>query len=231
MSALGNIAGAVGERGRRVFGRPFRYFGAEWERMAPRERRLVTGLAIGILAVVTGLVVFLVFSSISDLEEGNADIREALDAITKHRDEYLEAKTRAQAQEQRLGSDPPQLVADIEAAAREETVQIAESNERPPLATGKRWLEHDVDLKVRGVDLQALSKFMRRVETGARPIFFTRLALKRRFSEADKLDAEITATAFERVNEATAAAKKKAEGKDKTPGKTQDKAGSGKEAP
>ena len=35
-----------------------------------------------------------VFSSISDLEEGNADIREALSAIAKHRDEYLEAKAR-----------------------------------------------------------------------------------------------------------------------------------------
>lgn len=218
MSALGNLFGSVRDRLRRVFGRPFRYFGAEWERMAPRERRWVTGLSIAILSVVTGLVVFLVFSSISDLEEGNADVREALDAIAKHRDEYLEAKTRAQVQEQRLGTELPQLVADIEAAAREDSVQIAESNERPPLPTGKRWIEHDVDLKIRGVDLQALSNFMRRVETAARPIFFTRLSLKRRFSEADKLDAEITATAFERINEA-AAAKKKPDGKDKPPAK------------
>ena len=46
----------------------------------------------------------------------------------------------------------------------------------------KRWIEHDVDLKLREVDLQSLSKFMKRVETGARPIFFTHVALKRRFS-------------------------------------------------
>jgi type II secretory pathway component PulM len=217
----------IREKTRSVFGRPFRYFAAEWERMAPRERRWVTGLAIAVVVVATGLGVVLVFNQISDLDEGNGDIREALGAIAKNRDEYLEAKARAQAQETRLGSDPPQLVADIEAAAREETVQIAESNERPPLGVGKRWIEHDVDLKIRGVDLQALSNFLRRVETGARPIFCTRLTLKRRFSEADKLDAEVTATAFERVRE-TPAGKKKTDAKDKpeagkTGGKTDTK--------
>lgn len=203
-----SVLGQAREKARRIFGRPFSYFGAEWERMAPRERRLVTGLSIAVVAVATALAVFLVFSRISDLEEGNAAIREALGVIAKNRDDYLEAKARAQAQEQRLGSDPPQLVADIEAAAREETVQIAESNERPQLAVGKRWIEHDVDLKIRGVDLQAFANFLRRVETGARPIFCTRLSLKRRFSEADKLDAELTATAFERVKDAATGKKK-----------------------
>jgi type II secretory pathway component PulM len=203
-----SVLAKVRQRMEGVFARPFRYFGTEWERMAPRERRWVTGLSIAVLAVGTALGIYLVFSRISDLEEGNADIREALSTIGKNRDDYLEAKARAQTQEQRLGSDPPQLVADIEAAAREEVVQIAESNERPPLAVGKRWLEHDVDLKIRGVGLQALTNFLRRVETGTRPIFCTRLSLKRRFSEADKLDAELTATAFERVKDAPAGKKK-----------------------
>jgi hypothetical protein len=199
---------------RGAFARPFRYFGAEWERMAPRERAWVTGLSIAIVVVAIALGVFLTFSSISDLEEGNADTREALGAIAKHRDDYLEAKARMQAQDVRLGSEPPQIVADIEAAAHEETVQIAESNERPPLGAGKRWIQHDVDLKIRGVDLQALTNFLRRVETSTRPIFVTHLSIKRRFSETDKLDVELTASAFERVKD-TPAGKKKPEGQDK----------------
>ena len=92
-------------------------------------------------------------------------------------------------------------MADIEAAAREESVQIAESNERPPTPVSKRWIEHDVDLKIREVDLQSLTKFLKHVETGTRPVFFTHISLKRRFSEADKLDAELTAIGFERVKE------------------------------
>jgi Tfp pilus assembly protein PilO len=42
---------------------------------------------------------------------------------------------------------------------------------------------------------------MRRVETGPRFIFFTRISLKHRYSEQDKLDAELTATAFEKVKD------------------------------
>ena len=200
-------------RTRRILGGPFRYFGAEWDRLAARERRSIAALGIAVAVVAISLVVYLVFSRISDLEETNADVREAIAAITKHRDSYLEAKARAQAQEARLGSDPPQLVADIEAAAREETVQIAESNERPPTAVSKRWIEHDVDLKIRGVDLQSLTKFLKHVETGPRPVFFTSMLLKKRFSEADKLDVELTAVAFERVKDKVGG-KKRAEGGD-----------------
>ena len=54
---------------------------------------------------------------------------------------------------------------------------------------------------------------MRRVETGPRLIFFTRLSLKHRYSaDSDKLDAELTATAFEKVHE-DKTKKKKPEGR------------------
>ena len=44
--------------------------------------------------------------------------------------------------------------------------------------------------------------------TGPRYIFFTRVSIKHRYSETDKLDAELTATAFEKVKDDK---KKKAE--------------------
>jgi len=208
MSTLDTIRARARQLSRQVLGRPLGYLGAEWERMPAREKRSVTILGIAVVLVAASLVVYLVFSSISDLEQSNADVREALAAINKNRDSFLEAKARAAAQEARLGTDPPQLVADIETAAREESMQIAESNERPATPASKRWIEHDVDLKVREVDLQTLTKFLKRVETGRRPIFFTHLSLKRRFSEQDKLDAELTAVAFERVKEKAGSKKK-----------------------
>jgi type II secretory pathway component PulM len=212
MSLLVTIRGRARQLSRQIFSRPLGYLSAEWERMPVRERRSVTVLGIAIVLVAASLGLYLIFSNISNLEESNADVREALSAITKNRDSFLEAKARALAQETRLGSDPPQLVADLEAAAREETVQIAESNERPPTAVSKRWIEHDVDLKIREVDLQSLTKFLKRVETGVRPVFFTHIALKRRFSEADKLDAELTAIGFERVKDKATGKRKSDDG-------------------
>jgi type II secretory pathway component PulM len=197
MSVLSNLR----ESSSRALARPFSYLSGEWERLAPRERRWVTALAAAVVGALVLLGVFLLFSSVADIEEGNAEIREALAAIAKHHDEYLEAKAKTAMQEARIGTEPPQLTADLEAAAHEETLQISESSERPATPAGRRYLERDVDLKIREVDLQTLTKFMRRVETGPRLIFFTRLSLKRRYSETDKLDVEATATAFERVRE------------------------------
>jgi hypothetical protein len=196
-TAVANVRNASG----RLLGRPIAYLRSEWERLAPRERRLVTLLATAVVVLAVTLGAWLTFSAIGTLEEGNGKIREALSEIAKHHDEYLEAKTRNAVQEQRIGSEPPQLVKDLEEAARGENVQIAESNERPAAPAGRRYVQHDLDIRLREVDLQSLTKFMRRVETGPRLIMFTRVSLKHRYSETDKLDAELTATAFERVKE------------------------------
>jgi general secretion pathway protein M len=210
MSALSNVREAVG----RLSQRPIGYFRSIWERMAPREKRLVT---LGIAVVTIGTIIYGTWSSlsnISDLEDGNAAIREALTAISKNRDAYLEAKARNTVQEARIGDAPPQLAGDLEAAARAENIQIAESSERPTVPAGRRYVEHDTDLKIRATDLQSLTNFMRRVETGPRLIFFTRLAIKHPYgADPDKLDVEATATAFEKVHEDKT--KKKAGGPDK----------------
>jgi len=210
MSVLGNLR----ERAGRLLQRPVGFFASEWERIAPRRKRL---LSIGALALTIGSIAFGVWNSestISDLEDGNAAIREALTAIAKNRDVYLEAKARNSVQAARIGDAPPQLAGDLEAAARAENIQIAESSERPTVPAGRLYVEHDTDLKIRATDLQSLTNFMRRVETGPRLIFFTRLAIKHPYgADPDKLDVEATATAFEKVHEDKT--KKKAGGPEK----------------
>jgi hypothetical protein len=189
--------------------RPFDYVASEWNRMAPRERRLVAALggALGAALVVIGG--FLVFQTISELEERNDAAREALSAIARHRDEFLEAKSKMTAQEVRIGSEKPQLGADLEAAAKEAGFPIPETIDRPAQPAGKRYLEHNVDFTLRRVGLVELSKFLNKVETGRRLILITKLSIKRVYGEGDKLDVIGTATAFERVKEAP---KKKAAG-------------------
>ena len=153
------------------------------------------------------------------MEEENGLIREALGR--DHASTTTSTSTRRRAtrsRRPRIGNDPPQLTGGPGGGGARRELQIAESNERPaaPAGTSRRYLQHDVDIKLREVDLQSLTKFMRRVETGPRFIFFTRLALKHRYSETDKLDAELTATAFEKVKDDK---KKKAGEAPKAPGK------------
>ena len=209
MSAFGKLREQAGA----LLRRPLGYLENWWERLAPRQKRSATILIAGAIIAVVFVGALFAMSDISDLQEGNASIRDALTAIAKHRDEYLEAKARNSVQEARIGNEPPQLAGDLEGAARSENIQIAESSERPTVPAGRRYIEHDTDLKIRETDLQSLTRFMKRVETGPRLIFFTRLSIKHRYSDdTDKLDAELTATAFEKVREG---GKKKPEGQGK----------------
>jgi general secretion pathway protein M len=210
MSALDKIR----EPAVRILRVPAGRLAAWWERLAPRERRGISVLGVAIVAVGLVAATSYTMNRIGDLQDENAAIRDALGAIAQHRDEYLEAKSRNAVQEARIGNDPPQLTADLETAARGENVQIAESSERPSVPAGRRYIEHDMDIKIRETDLQSLTKFLKRVETGPRLVFFTRLSLKHRYSDdTDKLDVELTATAFERVRDDKA--KKKPEGPEK----------------
>jgi len=186
---------------REWFRRPATYLQSEWNRMAPRERRLVTVL-IGSVATFAVLVIgFIIVGNLSDIETSNEEAREALAAIAKHKDEYIEARERVRAQESRLGTEAPQFAFDLEEAAREVSIQIPETNEQPAVAAGKRYMEHKVDVKLRQVDLQSLSKFLSRLENGRRLIVVNQLRVRKHFSEGDKLDVELQALAWEKVKE------------------------------
>jgi type II secretory pathway component PulM len=191
--AIGNVKG--------WFGRPLAYVGSEWNRMAPRERRLVAGLVAAVMAFAVLVTGFLIVESLRDIATSNDDAREALAAIAKHRDEYLEAKERMMTQEARIGTEPPQFAADLEAAAHEVGIGIPETQEQPSAPIGRRYVEHKVDVKLRQVDLQSLTKFLNKLETGRRLIMVNSLRVRKRFSDQDKLDVDFTATAFERLKD------------------------------
>ena len=197
--------------------RPVGYFSREWNRMAPRERRLVGILGGAVLAVLVAVVGTLTAQRIGEIKDTNEASREALAEIAKHKGEFLEAKARMQAQETRIGTEPPQLAADLEAAAHEVGIQIPETVDRPPVPAGKRYLEHNADVTLRQVDLLSLTKFLAKLETNRRLIVITKMNIKRAFTDVEKgvkLNVTLTATAYERVTE-DHTKKKTAGGKEK----------------
>ena len=179
--------------------RPAGYFAREWNRMAPRERRLAGILGGAVVVAIVAVVAVLTVQSLADIRDDNDASREALAAIAKHRDEFQDAKNKMAAQEARIGLEPPQLAADLEAAAKEVNIAIPETQSRPAVPVGKRYLEHSVDVTLRQVDLLSLSKFLNRVESGRRLIVVSRMSLKRAFAEGEKLNVSLTATTWERV--------------------------------
>jgi hypothetical protein len=87
-------------------------------------------------------------------------------------------------------------------------IAIPETQSRPAVPVGKRYLEHSVDVTLRQVDLLSLSKFLNRIENGRRVIVVSRMSLKRAFAEGEKLNVSLTATTWERVQETTTTKRK-----------------------
>ena len=187
---------------RTLVGRPAAYAAAEWGRMSVRERRLISILGSAFVTCAILLVGYLVFDRLQSMGQENQDMRDALDAIAKHSDEYREGKARAEAQALRIGKEPPQLAADLEAAAKEAGIQIPETADRPDSAAGKHYVEHSLDVKLRKVELKALATFLSKVETGRNLVLVTRLQIRRSFGgDGSSVDVDLTATAYERLKD------------------------------
>jgi hypothetical protein len=201
---------------RSVFVRPIVYAVTEWNRISARERRLLSLLASAFAVSAILLVSYLVWDSLQTMSQANQDMRAAIDDIAKHSDEYRDAKNKVQALQARIGTDPPQLAADLEAAAKEAGIQIPETSDRPEAPAGKHYVEHSLDVKLRKVDLKSLTTFLQKVETGRALVLITRLDMRRSFGgDGTTVDGDLTATTYERLKDGKRPPAKVAAGKGK----------------
>ena len=168
-----------------------------FEALTDRERTLVSGLGVAVLAVVLITVVFSVSSKISDLEDDNAGMRQALKDIDAHRDAYQIQKAKTAQLEVRMGAGGVQLQGLLEAAAKEAGVEIAEQTERPANPLGKKYIERAVDLRLRKVQLEDLTKFLRKVETGPNLVVVTALNIRSRDDKHMDLEVEMAVSTYE----------------------------------
>jgi len=201
---------------RQWIGRPAAYAAAEWNRMSARERRLISAL-VGVLVLCGVLAVaYFTVDSLQTMAQANQDMRDAISDIAKHADEYREAKAKVEALQKRIGNEPPQLAADLEAAAKEAGIQIPETSDRPDAPAGKRYVEHSLDVKLRKIDLKSLATFLSKVENGKSLIQVTRLQVRRSFGgDGGNVDVDLTAATYERLKDNKKTTVKVATGKGK----------------
>src|SRR5262249_41554294 len=153
---------------------------AQWDRLSTRERRLVSTLAGVFGLFITLLLGYFVWVGLAGIQDHHEAARQALKDIAQHRDEFLEARRRMTSQEVRVSRTPVQLTSILDAASKEAGVNIDETNDRPPAPRGKKYIEKGVDVKIRKTDLQSLTKFLRRIESGPNLIVFDHIYVRTR---------------------------------------------------
>jgi hypothetical protein len=176
---------------------------ASWDRLTLRERRMVSTLAGVFGALIVVLLGYFVWSGLGDIADHNEAARQALKDIAQHREDFREARNRMTSLEVRVSRTPVQLSSLLETAANESGVKIDESNDRTPAPRGKKYIEKGVDVKIRHTDLQSLTKFLRKIETGPNLVVVDTLHVRTRLSaEHDQLEVELGIMTFEHAPEA-----------------------------
>ncbi len=186
--------------------------------MAPRERTLLLTLVIVVASLgMLGGAVYL-YDRIDTLEEQTDAMQRALRDIAKKRGPYLQARARTQELDRRIGTAPLQLSGFLEGLAKENGIEIRETNPRTPEPMGKKYVQQSVDLRVGKVGLEPLLKFMRKIETHpSNLVMVTQLNIRSRDDKHQEFEVDMTVSTYEHAPK-SAGKDKKGDGKTESSG-------------
>jgi general secretion pathway protein M len=182
-----------------------------FDKLEPRERRLLTILAgmLGVFVLFAGPI--FAYTSVTSLREENEQIRYLVDQTYKARATVSERKAKRDALLARYAKPAPQLAGFIEEAAKSNGIQVPESQDKPDVPHGKRYTEKLTVVKMHKIGLTSLVKTLEKIEQSGHPVAVTRLAIRPRAGEPDSYEVELGISAFERKPDPKDAAKEKAD--------------------
>ncbi len=177
---------------------------ARFEKLEPRERRLLTifggVLAVGIFLLIPIGIVSIVSSRRSD----NEDLRNLIDQIYDARGQVAERRAKHDALLARYSKPAPPLAGFLDELAKAQGITAAESQDRAEAPHGKHYTERLTIIKMHKVGMLALAKMLEKVEQSGFPVAITKLSIKPRGGEPDSYEVELGVSAFDRKVDAPA---------------------------
>jgi general secretion pathway protein M len=177
-----------------------------FDKLEPRERRLLTilGSILAAFVVLAGPVG--VYTMVSSRRAANQELRDVIDTIYSSRTQILERKARHDALVARYAKPAPPLAGFIESAASANGLTAAESQDRPEAPHGKRYSERMTVVKMHKINMLPLLKTLEKIEQSGHPVMVSRLHIKPRSGEPDSYEVELGVSAYDRKPDARAPA-------------------------
>jgi general secretion pathway protein M len=171
-----------------------------FDKLEPRERKLLT-ILMGVLAAAVFLLLPLgIYSLVAGRRDKNVALRAAIESIQENRSLIAERKARHDALLARYAKPAPALAGFIDETARGNGL-APESQDRPETPHGKRYSERLTVVKMHKVGMLALSKTLEKIEQSGYPVAVTRLSIKPRGGETDSYEVELGVSAYDRKPE------------------------------
>ena len=165
--------------------------------LSPREQRLLSALGIVFAALLLIGGPAYVFSSLSSARDKNEDMRDVLRQIDRGRELFAKRRAEKAALDRRYAKPAPPLASFIEAAARDNGLDVPESTDRPDVP-GKGHTERVTVVKMKQVNLKPLVKMLEKIERSGHPVAITLLDIKARASGPDLYDVTLGVSAYDK---------------------------------
>jgi type II secretory pathway component PulM len=167
-----------------------------WERLAPRERRLVALLGVTFVVFVLAWVSFIIQSGLGGISSRNDQAREALSALQDYR--AAEAARAA-------GGGPDVVIPDeaielesyLEGIANQTGVSIPSYGSQRPEEVGD-YTEVSTKIEIEGISIYELKDFLQQIETKSKLVVIKSLHVEQSFRDEEKLDVDMVVATYER---------------------------------
>jgi general secretion pathway protein M len=168
------------------------------ERLEPRERRLLNALLTVFVVVLVLLLPTAFYTMLSSRRGENQALRDAVQAIQDGREKVQKRERDRQVILQRYARPAPAIAGFLEGAAKQNGIEIPESQDRAVVPHGKQYEERSTKVVLRQVGMLSLVKFMEQIENAGYPIEISRLNIRKRGAGVDSYDVELIVSAFDR---------------------------------
>lgn len=164
-----------------------------WDRISPRERRLVVIAAIAVPLTIAVWLGLSIHDGLVAKEANNEKTREALAVIAD-----LKARGPAQPTDDvvaTMGTEPLSLDTYLTNAAQKAGFQLKGTSPRSPV-TRNGFVTNSVSCRVTDLSIDQLRKFLQEIETGSKVVIVTKLEISRDSRDKEKLDANLDVSTY-----------------------------------
>jgi general secretion pathway protein M len=164
----------------------------------PRERRLLSilGVVFGVLVLLGAPIGFA--SLVHTRDTDNQDLLAAINAVQAARGQVHDRQAKKDSIATRYSRHAPALAGLIQQTAQQEKLEVTESQDRPEVPQGKRYIERTTTVHLKKAGMYAIAKFLEGLEKTGYPIDVSRLNIRKRTGEPDAYDVEVGVSAYDR---------------------------------
>lgn len=168
-----------------------------WDRISPRERRLVVIAAVAVPLTLALWLGFAISDGLSAMEARNDKMRRALRIVSD-----LRARGKVQTDGddvlKKMGTEQIALDVYLTNAAKKAKFELKSTITPRPAQTKNGFVTTISSLTLDKLTIEQLKDFLTEIESGSKQVMVTHLELRRDFRDKDKLTLNVDVSAFSR---------------------------------